>query len=106
MRSRIIEWDATGRGDPNQIFLLGSCANCLWASSGAGLLPIVEPPHFIAKLTFRFMLLKRAHTRNEFEQLFFHTDFRKVEVREDLIDSRCGLRSDSLLQKITRHLIT
>jgi len=39
----------------------------------------------ITKLTFRFMLLKRAYTRNDFDQLLAQTDFRRIEIQEDLI---------------------
>ena len=39
----------------------------------------------ITKLTFRFMLLKRAYTKNELEQLVSKTKFHDVAVREDLI---------------------
>ena len=38
----------------------------------------------ITKLTFRFMLLKRAYTRNEFEQFLSQTKFGPVEIQEDL----------------------
>lgn len=38
----------------------------------------------ITKLTFRFMLLKRAYTRREFEELIAETKFNGVEIREDL----------------------
>jgi ubiquinone/menaquinone biosynthesis C-methylase UbiE len=40
---------------------------------------------FITKLTFRLMLLKRAYTKAEFEQLARHTRFERVEIRESLI---------------------
>lgn len=39
----------------------------------------------ITKLTFRFMLLKRAYTKSEFEELISETTFHDVEIREDLI---------------------
>jgi ubiquinone/menaquinone biosynthesis C-methylase UbiE len=39
----------------------------------------------ITKLTFRFMLLKRAYTRKEFEQFLAGTKFSPVEITEDLI---------------------
>jgi len=39
----------------------------------------------ITKLTFRFMLLKRAYTKGEFESLLAQTGFRTVEIREDAI---------------------
>lgn len=39
----------------------------------------------LTKLTFRFMLLKRAYTRSEFEQLISNTRFDDFQIREDLI---------------------
>jgi ubiquinone/menaquinone biosynthesis C-methylase UbiE len=39
----------------------------------------------MTKLTFRFMLLKRAYTKPEFEEMIAETDFRGVEIREDLM---------------------
>ncbi|HKW33035.1 MAG TPA: class I SAM-dependent methyltransferase [Candidatus Acidoferrum sp.] len=39
----------------------------------------------LTKLTFRFMLLKRAYTKNEFEQLISETRFQDFQIREDLI---------------------
>lgn len=39
----------------------------------------------IVYLTFRFMLLRRAYTRAEFEQMFARTDFCKVQIHEGLI---------------------
>jgi ubiquinone/menaquinone biosynthesis C-methylase UbiE len=39
----------------------------------------------ITRLTFRFMLLKRAYTRQQFEQLLAQTDFGPVQIKEDLI---------------------
>ena len=38
----------------------------------------------ITKLTFRFMLLKRAYTRRELEELISNTKFRRADIREDL----------------------
>jgi ubiquinone/menaquinone biosynthesis C-methylase UbiE len=38
----------------------------------------------ITKLTFRFMLLKRAYTKREFEDLISETKFHGIEIREDL----------------------
>jgi ubiquinone/menaquinone biosynthesis C-methylase UbiE len=40
---------------------------------------------WITRMTFRFMLLKRAYTKGEFEQMISETEFRGVEIREDLI---------------------
>ena len=37
------------------------------------------------KLTFRFMLLKRAYTRNEFEKFIAQTDFHQAEIEENPI---------------------
>jgi len=45
----------------------------------------------VTKLTFRFMLLKRAYTRVEFEEMVAETDFQGVEIREDLIGLEIGL---------------
>jgi ubiquinone/menaquinone biosynthesis C-methylase UbiE len=39
----------------------------------------------ITKLTFRFMLLKRAYTRSGFEQLIAQTPFRDFQIQENLI---------------------
>jgi hypothetical protein len=39
---------------------------------------------FITKLTFRFILLKRAYTKREFEQFLAQTDFGSNEIKEDL----------------------
>jgi hypothetical protein len=36
----------------------------------------------ITKLIFRFVLLKRAYTKSEFQQLFSQTNFRAVDIRE------------------------
>jgi ubiquinone/menaquinone biosynthesis C-methylase UbiE len=38
----------------------------------------------ITKLTFRFILLKRAYTKPEFEELISHTKFAGVEIAENL----------------------
>jgi ubiquinone/menaquinone biosynthesis C-methylase UbiE len=40
---------------------------------------------FLTKLTFRFMLLKRAYTKSEFEQFFAQARFRSVDVQTNLI---------------------
>jgi ubiquinone/menaquinone biosynthesis C-methylase UbiE len=39
----------------------------------------------MTKFTFRFMLLKRAYTRNEFEQFVSQTKFGPAEITEDLM---------------------
>jgi ubiquinone/menaquinone biosynthesis C-methylase UbiE len=39
----------------------------------------------IVYLTFRFMLLRRAYTKAEFEQMFGRTGFRGIQIRENLI---------------------
>jgi ubiquinone/menaquinone biosynthesis C-methylase UbiE len=38
----------------------------------------------LTKLTFRYMLLKRAYTRTDFEQMIAQTGFDKFEIRESL----------------------
>jgi ubiquinone/menaquinone biosynthesis C-methylase UbiE len=45
----------------------------------------------LTKLAFRFMLLKRAYTREEFEQLLSQTKFERVGVAEDLIGLELSL---------------
>jgi len=39
----------------------------------------------IVYLTFRFMLLRRAYTKADFEQMIGQTSFRNLEIRETLI---------------------
>jgi ubiquinone/menaquinone biosynthesis C-methylase UbiE len=46
---------------------------------------------FVTKLTFRFMLLKRAYTRDEFEQMIAETKFQDVEIEEDLMGVEIAL---------------
>ena len=48
----------------------------------------------ITELTFRFMLLKRAHTKNEFEELISKTKFHDVAMREDRIGVEILLSKD------------
>jgi ubiquinone/menaquinone biosynthesis C-methylase UbiE len=48
----------------------------------------------IVYLTFRFMLLKRAYTRAEFERMIGQTGFRRVEIRETLIGLEILLGKD------------
>jgi ubiquinone/menaquinone biosynthesis C-methylase UbiE len=48
----------------------------------------------ITKLTFRFMLLKRAYTRREFEELIAETKFNGIEIRDDLIGLEIWLTKD------------
>jgi len=37
---------------------------------------------FLTKGAFRFMLLKRAYTRSDFEEMISQTGFAQVEIRE------------------------
>jgi ubiquinone/menaquinone biosynthesis C-methylase UbiE len=46
----------------------------------------------ITKLTFRFMLLKRAYTKDDFDQFLAKTRFRKGDIREDMIGLEVWLR--------------
>ena len=46
----------------------------------------------ITNFTFRFMLLKRAYTRSQFQQFLFHTPFRKFEIHEDRVGLELRLR--------------
>lgn len=48
----------------------------------------------ITKLTFRFMLLRRAYTKWEFEELISKTNFHDVSIREDLIGLEILLSKD------------
>jgi ubiquinone/menaquinone biosynthesis C-methylase UbiE len=49
----------------------------------------------ITKLTFRFMLLKRAYTRAAFEELISETRFRDFQIEENLIALEVSLAKDS-----------
>lgn len=40
---------------------------------------------FLTKLTFRFMLLKRAYTAKEFEEMIVKTNFLSAQIAEELI---------------------
>jgi len=46
----------------------------------------------ITKLTFRFMLLKRAYTKDEIERLLAQTNFKQIEIRESLTGLEIWLR--------------
>ncbi len=46
----------------------------------------------VTKLTFRFMLLKRACTKEEFEKMAGKTQFRKAEIREEGIGLEVTLK--------------
>lgn len=46
----------------------------------------------ITKLTFRFMLLKRAYTAKEFEQMIVKTNFLSAEITEELIGLEVSLK--------------
>lgn len=46
----------------------------------------------ITRLTFRFMLLKRAYTKGEFRQLLAQTKFGPIEIREDSIGLELALQ--------------
>jgi ubiquinone/menaquinone biosynthesis C-methylase UbiE len=49
----------------------------------------------ITKLTFRFMLLKRAYTRNEFEQLLSQTKFSRIDIKEDALGLEVSMQRAS-----------
>lgn len=49
----------------------------------------------ITKLTFRFMLLKRAYTKSEIEEMIGWTPFRDFEIQEDLIGMEIVLRKET-----------
>jgi ubiquinone/menaquinone biosynthesis C-methylase UbiE len=46
----------------------------------------------ITRLTFRFVLLKRAYSRNEFQQLLAETKFEPVEIEEGPIGLELSMR--------------
>jgi ubiquinone/menaquinone biosynthesis C-methylase UbiE len=46
---------------------------------------------FITRMTFRFMLLPRAYTKADFEQMIARTKFDRSEIREDLIGLEISL---------------
>jgi len=46
----------------------------------------------ITKLTFRFMLLRRAYSKREFEEMISTTEFAHCDIREDLIGLEIVLR--------------
>ncbi len=48
----------------------------------------------LTKLTFRFMLLKRAYTKSEFEGLISKTKFHDVQIQEELIGLEILLTKD------------
>lgn len=48
----------------------------------------------LTKLTFRFMLLKRAYTKREFERFISQTSFHDVRIREDLTSLEISLSKD------------
>ncbi|MGB8593298.1 MAG: class I SAM-dependent methyltransferase [Candidatus Acidiferrales bacterium] len=48
----------------------------------------------ITKFTFRFMLLKRAYTKSEFEGLISETKFHDIEIRESLTGMEILLSKD------------
>jgi hypothetical protein len=49
----------------------------------------------ITKLTFRYMLLKRAYTRNDFEQFLPQTKFGSIDIKEDLMGLELSLQRAS-----------
>jgi ubiquinone/menaquinone biosynthesis C-methylase UbiE len=48
----------------------------------------------ITKLTFRYMLLNRAYTKSEFEELISQTKFHAIEIRENPIGVEISLSKD------------
>lgn len=66
-----------------------------WESVGAAVnsMHLGKVNALITKLTFRFMLLKRAYTRAEFEQLAARTPFGKVDIVEDTIGLEISLEA-------------
>jgi ubiquinone/menaquinone biosynthesis C-methylase UbiE len=52
----------------------------------------------MTKLAFRFMLLKRAYTKSEFEELSAKTKFRDIQIRPDLIGLEISLSKGAPVQ--------
>lgn len=48
----------------------------------------------ITKLTFRFMLLKRAYTKSQFQEMIAAAEFSGAEIREDLLGLEILLKND------------
>ena len=48
----------------------------------------------MTRLAFRFMLLKRAYTKSEFEAMIAETKFHEVQIREDLAGLEIWLTKD------------
>ncbi|HTV58829.1 MAG TPA: class I SAM-dependent methyltransferase [Verrucomicrobiae bacterium] len=48
----------------------------------------------ITKLTFRFMLLKRAYTKSQFEEMLAAAQFQGAEIREDLLALEIQLKNE------------
>ena len=49
----------------------------------------------ITRLTFRFMLLKRAYTKAEFEEMLSYTDFGSIRIKEDPIGMEVAMQRAS-----------
>lgn len=56
--------------------------------NGSGTGPINR---MISKFTFRFMLLKRAYTRKQFDEFLAQTKFGPIEIREELVGLELSL---------------
>jgi ubiquinone/menaquinone biosynthesis C-methylase UbiE len=65
------------------------------AVDGMGLGPVNK---VITKLTFRFMLLKRAYTRKDFEEFLVQTRFGPVEIHESLTGLELSLQRPGTTQ--------
>jgi ubiquinone/menaquinone biosynthesis C-methylase UbiE len=56
----------------------------------------------LTKATFRFMLLKRAYTKRQFEHFLDQTQFGPIEIREDLIGLELTLHKERLAGPYSR----
>ena len=56
--------------------------------NGSGTGPINR---MISKFTFRFMLLKRAYTRKQFDEFLAQTKFGPIEIQEELVGLELSL---------------
>lgn len=64
-------------------------------STGVDAMHLGAVNSLITKLTFRFMLLKRAYTKAEFEAMIARTPFRQPQISEDAFGLEIALRKPS-----------
>jgi len=57
---------------------------------------------FITKLTFRYMLLKRAYTKSELEEMVSYTDFGSIRIKENPIGLELSMQRDPTTATLSR----